>query len=126
MSPDPGVFQLALRTRILLVVVALATAAALAATWTGTWTRRFGGGDDDVHVTTRALPPSSLPRDDSGPAAARGDVVPDARDAVLVRDLEFLSWYARRRSAGAPTAVALPELPETLGDSESPEGADAQ
>ena len=58
--------------------------------------------------------------------AARGDVVPDARDAVLVRDLEFLSWYARRRSAGAPTAVALPELPETLGDSESPEGADAQ
>lgn len=119
-------FQLTPRTRILLAVVAVATIAALAATWTGTWARRVGGGDDDVRITTRPLPPSSLPRDDSAPAVARGEVAPDGRDAALVRDLEFLSWYAHRRAAGGQAVSTLPELPETLGDSESPEGADAQ
>lgn len=58
--------------------------------------------------------------------SARGELAPDDRDAAVVRDLEFLSWYSQRRETGAPATTALPELPETMSDGESQEGSDAQ
>lgn len=121
----PGVFSLSRRTWSWLAGVAVLTVAALLSTWIGDWTTRLDGGGEP-RITTQALPPASLPPEDVRPAVARGELAPDDRDAAIVGDLEFLSWYAHRRQAGPPAATALPELPETLGDSESPEGNDAQ
>lgn len=101
------------------------TAAALLSTWVGDWTTRLTGGDSP-RITTEPLPATALPQDDTPAPSARGELAPDDRDAAMVRDLEFLSWYSQRRGTGAPATVALPELPETMSDSESQEGNDAQ
>ncbi len=105
--------------------VAVLTVAALLSTWVGDWTERLAGGDGP-HITTEPLPQAALPAEGALAPSARGELAPDARDAAVVRDLEFLSWYSQRRGSGAPAVTALPELPETMSDGESPEGNDAQ
>lgn len=124
MTSAPGVFPLTRRTWSWLAGVGVLTAAALLSTWVGDWTTRLSGADAP-HITTVALPLAALPPDATPPPSVRGELAPGAGDAVMVRDLEFLSWFAQRRESGAPAAV-LPELPESMGDSESPEGNDAQ
>lgn len=102
------------------------TAAALLSTWVGDWPSRLGGGDDSPRIATEALPASTLPAESPQAPSARGELAPDDRDAAVVRDLEFLSWYSQRRGQGAPATTTLPELPETMSDGESQEGNDAQ
>ena len=123
-TPAPGVFPLSRRRWSWLAGVAVLTAAALLSTWVGDWSARLGG--DEPHITTEALPQASLPPEGAQAPSARGELVPDDRDAAVVRDLEFLSWYSQRQEAGKPATTALPELPETMSDSESQEGNDAQ
>lgn len=117
-------FPLSRRTWLWLAGIVVLTAAALASTWVGEWRARFG--DDTPRIRTTPLPPSNLPVNGGQSSSARGELTPDDRDAAVVRELEFLSWYAHRREAGAPVAAPLPELPETMGESDSPEAADAQ
>lgn len=124
MTSDPGVFSLSRQTWAWLAGVAVLTMATLASTWVGEWKARLG--DDTPRIRTTPLPPPTLPVNGGQVSSARGELTPDDRDAAVVRELEFLSWYAHRRQAGAPAATPLPELPETMGESESPEAADAQ
>ena len=124
-TPAPGVFQLSRRRWSWLAGVAVLTAAALLSTWVGDWPARFGG-NDEPRITTEALPQASLPPEGAQAPSARGELAPDDRDAAVVHDLEFLSWYSQRQEAGKPATTALPELPETMSDSESQEGNDAQ
>jgi len=119
------VFRPTRRTWSWLAGVAVLTAAALLSTWVGDWPARLAGGDEP-RITTEALAQAALPADGVQAPSARGELAPDDRDAALVRDLEFLSWYSQRQSAGKPAATPLPELPETMSDSESQEGNDAQ
>lgn len=105
--------------------VAVLTVAALCSTWVGDWPAQLAG-EDGPRITTKALPQSALPPESAQAPSARGELVPDDRDAAVVRDFEFLSWYSQRRDAGAPAAAPLPELPETMSDGESPEASDAQ
>ena len=74
----------------------------------------------------RKIEPQALPPDATPPPSVRGELAPGAGDAVMVRDLEFLSWYSQRHEAGTPAADVLPELPETMSDGEPPEANDAQ
>ena len=124
-TPAPGVFPLSRRSWSWLAGVAVLTVAALASTWVGDWPAQLAGGDGP-RITTEALPQAALPPESVQAPSARGELAPDDRDAAVVRDLEFLSWYSRRREAGAPAAAPLPEIPETMSDGESQEGNDAQ
>ncbi|MGG6463244.1 hypothetical protein [Solilutibacter silvestris] len=118
-------FPLSRRTWSWLAGVVVLTAAALLSTWVGDWTTRLAGGDEP-HIATEALPQAALPPESAHAPSARGELAPDDRDAAVVRDLEFLSWYSQRHEAGTPAAAPLPELPETMSDGESQEGNDAQ
>ncbi|MBS0214839.1 MAG: hypothetical protein JSR50_03685 [Proteobacteria bacterium] len=105
--------------------VAVLTVAALLSTWIGDWPAQLAG-EEGPRITTKVLPQTALPPESAQAPSARGELVPDDRDAAAVRDLEFLSWYSQRHEAGTPAAASLPELPETMSDGESPEGNDAQ
>ncbi|PNS08545.1 hypothetical protein [Solilutibacter silvestris] len=111
------------RTWLSLAGVAVLTAAALLSTWVGEWRRR--AGDDAPRITTEALAPATLPKDGGQASSARGELTPDDRDATVVRDLEFLSWYAHRREAGTAATAPLDTTPETMGESDEPAAADA-
>ena len=117
-------FHLTRGTRLWLTAAVALTAVALLSTWVGEWRSRLG--DDTPRITTTALPPPALPRDGAQVPSAHGELTADDRDAVMVRQLEFLSWYAHRREAGTAAPAPLDEAPETMGESDEPAAPDAQ